>query len=94
MSGRDREEWTEKDERNPEGEPDELMTPDGEDVALGGIDDPDPDADPEIAEEARLLGETEEARLLGETEEADEHEPAGPLEAALDQAEEEDAGGR
>jgi hypothetical protein len=84
MSEREREEWTEEDEHKPEGDPDELMTPDGEDVALGGIDDSDPDIDPEIAEEVRLLGETEEA---------DEHEPAGPLEAALDEAEEEDEAG-
>jgi hypothetical protein len=82
MSERARQEWTEEDERHPEGEPDELITPDGEDVALGGVDELDPDIDPEIVEEVQLQEETEQA---------DQHEPAGPLEAALEEAEEEDA---
>jgi hypothetical protein len=60
MSEREREEWTEEDEHKPEGGPDELMTPDGEDVALSGIDDLDQDIDPEIAEELRLLDAEEE----------------------------------
>ncbi len=83
VNERDREEWTEEDERHPERGEGELMTPDGEDVALGGIDEPDPDVDPDIAEEAKLQDETEEA---------DAHEVAGPLEAALEEAEEEDEG--
>jgi hypothetical protein len=65
MSEREREEWTEGGERNPEGEPDELMTPDGEDAALAGIDDLDQDIDPEIAEEVRLLDEAEEEDEAG-----------------------------
>jgi hypothetical protein len=65
MSEREREEWMEEDERNPEDDPDELMTPDGEDVALGGIDDLDQDVDPEIAEELRLLGEADEEDEAG-----------------------------
>jgi hypothetical protein len=65
MSEREREEWTEEDERKPEGDPDELMTSDGEDVALSGIDDLDQDIDPEIAEELRLLDEAEEEDEAG-----------------------------
>jgi hypothetical protein len=60
------------------------MTPDGEDVALGGVDELDPDIDSEIVEEVQLRKETEQA---------DQHEPTGPLKAALEEAEEEDAAG-
>ena len=76
---RDRGEWTEEDERHPEREEGPLFTPDGEDAALGGIDEQDPDVDPEIAEEVALQEETREAE-----------EQHGPIEeAAEDPADEE-----
>jgi hypothetical protein len=79
---RDREEWTEEDERHPEGEPKPMpVQEEGLAVGLEAQDDVDTETDLEIADEVRLQGETEEA---------DEHEPAGPLEAALEEAEEED----
>jgi hypothetical protein len=81
--GRDREEWTDEDERQPEGEPKPMpVQEEGLAVGLEGLDEQDPDLDPDIAEEVRLESETAEA---------EKHEPAGPLEAALEEAEEEDA---
>jgi hypothetical protein len=70
---RDREEWTDEDERHPKREEEPLFTPDGVDAALGGIDDQDPDIDPEIAEEVSLQEETREAE--------EEH---GPIEDAAE----------
>jgi hypothetical protein len=64
-------------EREAEG----IPVQSAEAAGLGGIDEQDPDVDPEIEEELRLQEETEEA---------DAHEPAGPMEAALEEAAEED----
>jgi hypothetical protein len=62
----------------------ELPIQSREAAGLGGIDEAEPDVDPEIEKEVKLQEETEEAEA---------HEPAGPLEAALEEAEEEDAAG-
>jgi hypothetical protein len=64
-------------EREAEGIPIQSA----EAAGLEGIDEQDPDIDPEIEEELRLQEETEAA---------DAHELAGPMEAALEEAEEKD----
>jgi hypothetical protein len=77
---RDREEWTEEDERHPEGEPGPMpVQEEGLATGLEGVDEQDPDVDPEIAEEVRLQEETREA-------EGDE----GPVETVLNFRDEED----
>jgi hypothetical protein len=59
---RDREEWTEEDERRPEGRPKPMpVQEEGLAVGLEGQDAFDADLDPEIAEEVRLQEETREA---------------------------------
>ena len=59
---RDREEWTEEDERHPTGEPGPMQIQDeGIAMNLEAQDDVDIDVDPEIAEEVRLQEETREA---------------------------------
>jgi hypothetical protein len=59
---RDREEWTEEDERHPEGEPDPIpVQEEGLAVGLEGQDDFDPGIDPEIAAEVEVQEETREA---------------------------------
>ena len=71
---RDREEWTDEDERHPEGEPGAMpVQEEGLAVGLEGQDDFDPDVDPEIAAEVELQEETREAE--------DEH---GPIEDAAE----------
>jgi hypothetical protein len=59
---RDREEWTDEDERHPGGG-DEPMSVQEEGMAVGleGLDENDPDLDPEIAAEVQLQEETREA---------------------------------
>ena len=77
---RDREEWTEEDERHPEGAEQPMpVQEEGLAVGLEGQDDFDADLDPEIAEEVRLQEETREA-------EGDE----GPVETVLNFRDEED----
>ena len=59
---RDRDEWTEEDERHPEGEPGPMpIQEEGIAMNLEASEDFDPDLDPEIAEEVRLQEETREA---------------------------------
>jgi hypothetical protein len=61
---RDREEWTEEDERHPEGDTEEQPMPvqeAGLAVGLEGQDGLDPDVDPDIAAEVELQQETREA---------------------------------
>ena len=59
---KDREEWTEEDERHPEGKPQPIpVQEEGLAVGLEGQDDFDPDLDPEIAAEVELQEETREA---------------------------------
>jgi hypothetical protein len=59
---RDREEWTDEDERHPEG-PEKPMPVQEEGIAVGleGEDGFDADVDPEIAREVQLQEETREA---------------------------------
>ncbi|HEY6638203.1 MAG TPA: hypothetical protein VIZ61_11025 [Solirubrobacterales bacterium] len=77
---RDREEWTEEDERHPEGAEQPMpVQEEGLAVGLEGQDDFDADLDPEIAEEVRLQEETREA-------EGDD----GPVETVLNFRDEED----
>ena len=68
-SDRDRDEWTEEDERHPEG-PEKPMPVQEEGIAVGleGEDGFDADFDPEIAREVELQEETREA-------EGDDEEP-------------------
>jgi hypothetical protein len=71
---RDREEWTEEDERHPEGEPGPMpVLEEGLATGLEGIDRQDPDIDPEVAAEVELQEETREAE--------EEH---GPIEDAVE----------
>jgi hypothetical protein len=71
---RDREEWTEDDERHPDGPQKPMpVQEDGLAVGLEGQDGFDADLDPEIAAEVQLQGETEEAE-----------EELGPLEDAVE----------
>jgi hypothetical protein len=59
---RDREEWTDEDERHPEGAEQPMpVQEEGLAVGLEAVDEQDPDIDPEIAEEVRLQEETREA---------------------------------
>jgi hypothetical protein len=59
---RDREEWTEEDERHPEGAEQPMpVQEEGLAVGLEGQDGFDADIDPEIAEEVQLQEETREA---------------------------------
>ena len=80
---RDREEWTDDDERRPEGAEEPMpVQEEGLAVGLEGQDGYDSDVDPEIVEEVELQEETREA-------EGDE----GPVETVLnfrDQDEEEE----
>ena len=82
---RDREEWTDEDERHPEGAEHPMpVQEDGLAVGFEGQDDFDADVDPEIVEEVELQEETREA-------EGDE----GPVETVLnfrDDDDEEDRG--
>ena len=72
---RDRKEWTEEDERHPEGKEKPMpVQEEGLAVGLEGEDGFDADIDPEIADEVRLESETEEAeKELGPLEDAIEH---------------------
>ena len=77
---RDREEWTEEDERHPEGAEQPMpVQEEGLAVGLEGQDGFDADIDPEIAEEVQLQEETREA-------EGDED----PVETVLNFRDEED----
>jgi hypothetical protein len=77
---RDRSEWTEEDERHPEGKEQPMpVQEEGLAVGLEGQDEFDVELDPEIAEEVRLQEETREA-------EGDE----GPVETVLNFRDEED----
>jgi hypothetical protein len=59
---RNREEWTDEDERHPEGAEQPMpVQEEGLAVGLEAVDEQDPDVDPEIAEEVRLQEETREA---------------------------------
>ena len=59
---RDREEWTDEDERHPEGAEQPMpVQEEGLAVGLEAVDEQDADIDPEIAEEVRLQEETREA---------------------------------
>jgi hypothetical protein len=59
---RGREEWTDEDERHPEGAEQPMpVQEEGLAVGLEAVDEQDPDIDPEIAEEVRLQEETREA---------------------------------
>jgi hypothetical protein len=59
---RNREEWTDEDERHPEGAEQPMpVQEEGLAVGLEAVDEQDPDIDPEIAEEVRLQDETREA---------------------------------
>jgi hypothetical protein len=59
---RNREEWTDEDERHPEGAEQPMpVQEEGLAVGLEAVDEQDPDIDPEIAEEVRLQEETREA---------------------------------
>jgi hypothetical protein len=77
---RDREEWTGEDERHPGGA-EEPMPVQEEGLAMGleGLDENDPDVDPEIAAEVELQEETRQAE--------EEH---GPVEDAVDDPSEDD----
>ena len=59
---RDREEWTDEDERHPK-RPEKPMPVQEEGLAVGleAVDEQDPDLDPEIAAEVQLQEETGEA---------------------------------
>ena len=58
---RDREEWTDEDERHPEGEPGPMQIQDeGIAMNLEAQDDVDMDVDPAIAEEVEIQEETRE----------------------------------
>jgi hypothetical protein len=71
---RDREKWTEEEERHPDGEPGPIpVQEEGLAVNLEAIDEQDSDIDPEIAEEVALQEETREAEK--------EH---GPIEDAVE----------
>ena len=79
---RDREEWTDESERElsePEAEPMPVQEA-GLAVGLEGLDEQDPDVDPEIAEEVRIEEETRQAdpgdveTVLNFRDEADEEE--------------------
>jgi hypothetical protein len=71
---RDREEWTDEDERRPEGESGPMpVQEEGMAVGLEGQDGFDADLDPEIAAEVELQEETREA----------EDEP-GPIEDTVE----------
>jgi hypothetical protein len=73
---RDREEWTEEDERHPEGKEKPMpVQEEGLAVGLEAQDGFDADLDPEIAAEVELQEETREA----EGEDADD----GPVETVL-----------
>ena len=69
---RDREEWTEEDERHPEREEKPMpVQEEGMAVGLEGEDGSDVDLDPEIAAEVELQDETREAeKELGPLEDA------------------------
>ena len=71
---RDREEWTDEDERHPKG-PEKPMPVLEEGLAVGleALDEQDPDLDPEIAAEVQLQEETREAE-----------EEYGPIEDAVE----------
>jgi hypothetical protein len=70
---RDREEWTDEDERRPDGAEEPIpVQEEGLAVGLEGQDGYDSDVDPEIVEEVELQEETREA-------EGDE----GPVETVL-----------
>jgi hypothetical protein len=72
---RDREEWTEDDERHPEGEPGPIpVQEEGLATGIEGIDEQDPDIDPEIAAEVELQEDTREAE-----------EQHGPIEDAAEE---------
>jgi hypothetical protein len=59
---RNREEWTDEDERHPEGAEKPMpVQEEGLAVGLEAVDEQDPDIDPEIADEVRLQEETREA---------------------------------
>jgi hypothetical protein len=59
---RDREEWTDDDERRPEGAEEPMpVQEEGLAVGLEGQDGYDSDVDPEIVEEVELQEETREA---------------------------------
>ena len=77
---RDREEWTDEDERHPGGA-EKPMPVQEEGLAMGleGLDENDPDVDPEIAAEVELQEETRQAE--------EEH---GPVEDAVDDPGEDD----
>jgi hypothetical protein len=61
-SERDREEWTDEDERHPEGREQPMpVQEEGLAVGLEGQDGFDADVDPEIAAEVELQEETREA---------------------------------
>ena len=77
---RDREEWTDEDERHPGGA-EKPMPLQEEGLALGleGLDESDPDLDPEIAAEVELQEETRETE--------EEH---GPIEDAVEDLGEDD----
>ena len=77
---RDREEWTDDDERRPEGAEEPMpVQEEGLAVGLEGQDGYDSDVDPEIVEEVELQEETREA-------EGDE----GPVETVLNFRDEEE----
>jgi hypothetical protein len=69
---RDREEWTEEDERHPDP-PEQPMPVKEEGIAVGLEDDFDADLDPEIAAEVQIQEETREAE-----------EEFGPIEDAVE----------
>jgi hypothetical protein len=59
---RDREQWTDEDERHPEGAEEPMpVQEEGLAVGLEGQDGYDADRDPEIAQEVELQEETREA---------------------------------
>ena len=59
---RNREEWTDEDERHPEGAEQPMpVQEEGLAVGLEAVDEQGPDIDPEITEEVRLQEETREA---------------------------------
>ncbi len=77
---RDREEWTDEDERRPEGAEEPMpVQEEGLAVGLEGQDGFDADVDPAIVEEVELQEETREA-------EGDE----GPVETVLNFRDDED----
>ena len=69
---RDRKEWTEEDERHPEGKEKPMpVQEEGLAVGLEGEDGSDIDIDPEIAAEVNLQDETRQAeKELGSLEDA------------------------